>query len=107
MKSERKIQTEVASYLDKLGLLWCHVPNGEKRSKRTGWVLKLAGVKPGVPDVLIFTEPRTAIELKTEKGRVSKVQREWLANLKAEGWQVFVAYSTEEAKEVINDVYGF
>lgn len=99
---------ELARLLFGTDLLWCHVPNGEKRSKRVAAKLKRMGVKPGVPDVLIFTRPPLAIELKRAdgKGRVSKEQRQWLADLQADGWTICVAVGYKEAWERVKEHYG-
>lgn len=53
---EDALQRAVAKLLDHLGWRWCHVPNGGKRGKTEAARLKGLGVKPGVPDVLIFEE---------------------------------------------------
>lgn len=83
-------QKAAAEWLDALGLCWIHVPNEGKRSKRYGASLKSQGLKPGFPDILIFTPPPNhpdvrfvAIELKRQKGgRVSDNQRQWLRELR-------------------------
>jgi hypothetical protein len=59
--SERHEMQKLAEYLDlAIGPFgWLHVPNEGKRSARTGADLKRQGMKPGAPDVLIFTgEPQ-------------------------------------------------
>ena len=55
--SEESEQIKLAQWLDLAKVLWCHVPNGGGRSKREAARLKAAGVKAGVPDVLIFSQP--------------------------------------------------
>lgn len=98
-------QTALASYLDYIGVLWCHVPQGVPLSvggdqrrllqpMLTAKRLKRHGLKPGVPDVLIFTPPPMiagalgcAIELKRIKGSVtSDAQRYWKDALEKLGW---------------------
>ncbi len=56
---EDEHQPLVAEYLDALGLLWCHIPNGGHRHKAVAAKLKAQGVKPGVPDNFIFDPPLT------------------------------------------------
>lgn len=95
-------QITLASYLDRAGLVWCHVPNGGRRGKREAAELRMAGVKAGVPDVLVFTPAKDApkgcaLELKALKGTVSEEQRTWLAQLAGLGWAVVVAYGYEDA----------
>ena len=107
-------QIRLASYLDSRGFLWCHVPNGGRRSRREGGKFKRMGVKPGVPDILIFDTDRAqeatglAIEMKRSdgKGRVRKEQKQWLADLRARGWMTAVCHGFEEARKVIERHYG-
>src|SRR6476469_9388016 len=95
--SEAVAQKEVARWLDVRGHLWCHVPNGGKRSVRTAVALKAQGVKRGVPDMLVFSRPPrapscvgAALELKRQgTNRVSEAQRDWLVALADLGWAVF------------------
>lgn len=104
IKSEYDMQVVTARLLDALGLLYCHVPNERKCTPRQGARLKRAGVKSGVPDVLIFntcvdvnvatgTFKGCAIELKYDKNRPTPAQKQWLADLKEEGWYVDLAFS--------------
>lgn len=101
---ERQEQRVLAQYLDLLGVLWCHVPNGGERNPMVGRNLKLEGVKRGVPDVMIYTKPPLvpgslgcAIELKAEGGEVSDAQAWWLERLSAAGWCTAVCYGADEA----------
>ena len=65
------------------------------------------GVRPGVPDLLIFTPPPnkpeaigTALEMKTEKFTESQLrgsQREWLSSLESLGWVPLVGKGAEDA----------
>jgi SOS response regulatory protein OraA/RecX len=111
--TEYEEQIKLAEYLDMKGYLWCHVPNGGNRDAKTGAKMKRQGVKPGVPDVLIFENPmdikrnlnlqssrNIAIELKRENGSMSDLrdtQREWLQKLQERGWFVRVAFGADEA----------
>ena len=109
---EENEQIELARHLDAAGLIWCHPPNGGKRHKAVAAKLKAQGVKPGVPDVLIFGPPHrlpdgcagVAIELKRaplpsgrKMGRASKAQLQWLANLEACGWLTTVQHGFSAA----------
>ncbi len=69
--TEEYIQQEAARYLREKKILFTHPPNGGYRSKKTGAAMKRAGTARGVPDLLIFTLPPVAIEIKTERGRLS------------------------------------
>ena len=106
---ESQFQECVAKLLDSLGLFWCHVPNGGLRNKRVAAQLKRQGVKPGVPDVLIFEPFKAyvrapeqdlvlphsgcAIELKYGKNKPTFNQLEWLDQLSKNGWYTNIAYS--------------
>lgn len=64
--------------------------------------MRASGLKPGVPDVLIFTPtalaPKgVALELKAAKGALSPEQRVWLERLSGLGWATVVAYGYEDA----------
>ena len=103
--TEYEEQIKLAEYLDMKNYLWCHVPNGGNRNAITGAKLKRQGVKPGVPDVLIFDVPQynwngIAIELKRSNGRPSDVretQKEWLGELESRDWQTKIAFGADEA----------
>lgn len=106
--SEYDEQVKLANYLDAKGYCWCHVPNGGNRNAVTGAKLKRQGVKPGVPDVLIFeTKGGIAIELKRKSGKPSDVrdtQKEWLNALSNRGWQTKVAYGADEAIDYLENI---
>lgn len=108
---EEDIQIALAELLDLIKyegrpLKWCHVPNGGKRHIKTAVKMKAAGVKPGIPDIIIFDPPPcymmgskgAMIELKRSKGgKVSDTQQEWLDYLGASGWSVAVCKGIDEA----------
>jgi len=102
--NEDKHQEALAQWLDLRGLRWFHPPNGGQRNRIVAGKLKAQGVKAGVPDVIITTpvpnrpEVRgVALELKTEKGRLSSSQRQWLDGLEADGWVCLVGYGRRDA----------
>lgn len=111
--TEADIQRELAKALDAANLLWTATANGGKRDKRTAASLKAQGLKPGVPDILIFTPPPSgigcgmALELKRDagqgkqRGRLSPHQRIWLEELRALGWRAEVAYGYDHALEIL------
>lgn len=88
-------------------VIWFHPPNGEYRSGRTGARLKAMGVRPGVADiVIVLPNGRAAfLELKTEKGTLSKEQRAFREQCEANGAPYAVARSPEEVKAVLT-VWG-
>ena len=99
MLTEEKEQIKLATYLDSKGYLWCHVPNGGHRRKVVAASLRRQGVKPGVPDVLIFAPILAAIELKrVSGGSVSANQRKWLKALRDDaGFETYIARGADSA----------
>lgn len=106
--SEYDEQVKLANYLDAKGYLWCHVPNGGNRNPITGKKLKMQGVKPGVPDCLIFTpKGGIAIELKRSNGNPSDVrdnQKEWLNALSNRMWVTKVAFGADDAIDWLEEL---
>lgn len=103
----------VAAYLNARRLLWAHVPNGGHRNYVAAAKLKAQGVKPGVPDILIFKATGVvcgvAIELKRRNAPPSAVsleQHQWLADLVAAGWATHIAFGADEAIDFIEFAYG-
>ena len=104
-------------------LKWIYaVPNGGDRHKAVAAKLKAEGVKPGVPalclpfpahkgvvDTMIRQNLKTLfyhglyIEMKSKeaKGRVSPEQKKWLEYLECVGYKVNVAWSANEAIQII------
>jgi len=114
--TEFEEQCKLAEYLDRQGYTWCHVPNGGNRDAVTGAKMKKQGVKPGVPDVLIFETPDLgyktckgiAIELKRQNGSQSDLrnsQKKWLHNLKVLSWQTKVAFGADEAIDWLEQIF--
>ena len=89
--SENKLQNEVVKRLrpleDALGFRVVHVPNGGKRSKRSGSQFKNRGLRAGFPDLMILRRHKhwdtygqtILIELKQPDGSLSDEQVEWHA----------------------------
>jgi hypothetical protein len=111
--TEYEEQIKLAEYLDMKGYCWCHVPNGGNRDAKTGAKMKKQGVKPGVPDVLIFDIPGhtcngIAIELKRSNGVPSDVrdtQKKWLTELESRDWLTKVAFGADDAIEWLERVF--
>ena len=82
-----------------------HIPNGGRRDARTGAMMKRQGVKAGVPDLHLPVSRgkyhSLYIEMKTDKGRPTETQKEWLDALNAEGNMAVICHSAEEAIAVI------
>ena len=86
------------------------VPNGGLRNKSVAIKLKQEGVKSGIPDIQICLMRKGKggmfIELKTQKGRVSPTQQDWIKRLNDNGYHAIVAYGYEQAiQEIKNYVF--
>lgn len=78
------------------------IPNGEHRNAITGKRLKFSGVLAGVPDIFIADgRPGLFIEMKSEKGALSKVQKAIIPRLKSTGYPVAVCHGFDDAKNVV------
>ena len=98
-------QRALVRWLELKGILFTHVPNGGKRHVAVAKKLKAEGVKPGVPDILIFDRPPAhpsyvgvAIEMQRKKrGQVSEHQQNWLRWLDFRGWKTAVCNGADDA----------
>lgn len=101
-------QVKLCDWLDRNCILYTHPPNGEKRPIKSAMRLKRMGVKPGVPDILVFSRPHLetyrldevrglAIEMKSLKGVLSTSQKIFHERLTEHGWVVATCKSAEEA----------
>ncbi|MFG1340393.1 hypothetical protein [Xanthobacter autotrophicus] len=82
-----------------------HIPNGEKRARRTGAKLHAMGVRPGASDFLVVVAGRIHwIELKTEVGELSADQRVFLADAETAGCTTHVARSLDELASILNTI---
>lgn len=91
----RQVARVLAVYEARGLLAFCHVPNGGKRTRAEAGVFKALGVRPGVPDLLVWAlvrgQPRSfALELKAPKGRLTESQAEWSDRLGRLGVAVHV-----------------
>ena len=90
-----------------LGMLYS-IPNGGKRSRITGAILKREGQKAGVPD-LCLPVPRGGfhglyIEMKRQKkAQISPEQVAWLQALNGQGYRAEMCLGAAAAWEVIQD----
>ncbi len=93
-KEEDILHFAVAEYLDRFlpkDIFWTTFPAGEYRTKRTAAKLKRMGLKRGVADILIFTNPIICLELKSGKGRMSQPQKDFAVLAQERGHRYFVA----------------
>lgn len=102
---EFAIQRAVVEHLRvraRFGVQWTATANGGKRDARTGAMLKLSGVKAGVPDILLWHKGASfALELKADNGRLSESQHEFLEGLKNAGVYTCVALGLDQALKAL------
>ncbi len=107
---EEIIHLQVVEWLkQKTDLPFFHYANERKCTAMQGMRLKRLGVKPGVADLHL---PRSNeaykdlwIELKSPTGKISKSQADFLRERMGEGSCAYVAYSSEEAIDIIKEFY--
>lgn len=97
-------QPTIRHMYPELKLLY-HVPNERKCSAIQGRLLKLMGVKSGVPD-LVLPVARGGyhglyLELKADKGKLSDSQKWWLLELTRQGYYAVCCHGWEEAVECL------
>ena len=113
--TEEQEQLALVQWLELHKIRYTHVPNEGKHKVQYRVKQKRLGVKPGVPDILIFDHPPlypenvgVAIELKRRKGgRVTPEQTHWLTILQERGWAVAVCRGADEAIRFLESLgYG-
>ena len=84
-------------------IIFTHIPMGEKRNKGTAGKLKAMGVRPGWPDfeILIPNGVTLRIEMKTDKGVLSKAQEAFRERAQALGHLCYIARSVNQLQEIL------
>lgn len=108
---EHDIQVALVALLESIDPkpLYSATVGGVRLAMHTAKKMKEAGYSRGIPDLLIF-EPRgeyigLAIEVKTEKGRASDHQKEWIKSLNDRGWMADVCRGFDEAADLIFEYF--
>lgn len=84
------------------GLLCWHTPNGGRRSPREAKSLQRMGVRAGVPDLLFFRQGIFyALELKSDYGKASQYQLEFISAVNREGGFAAVAQGLTAALKIL------
>ena len=108
MTSEQSIHERVWALYEAYGepdAVMFHIPNGEKRDKRTAAKLKRMGVVAGAGEFFCAARNRVFIlELKREKGRISDAQYEMASRLVKQGVTTLFAWSLAEAVAVLKEL---
>jgi len=86
--------------------VFLHIPNGEKRDKKTAALLKAMGTLAGAADLLFIGPGRSILflELKRKDGVWSKAQAEFAARVHVCGCHYHVAYSLDDAVGTLRDL---
>lgn len=81
------------------------IPNGGFRHAKTAQTLKMEGVRRGVPDLMLPIPTDGCcglfIELKSDKGRATLEQKNWIDFLNRHNYKAEVCKGFEQAQEVI------
>ena len=99
-----------AEFYQKDFFFW-HCPNGIQASKKQGAKFKAMGMRAGIPDIIILTRRKICfIELKTEKGYLSKNQKRVKAIIERLGWPYYTIKTDckyeacREVERILNEV---
>lgn len=83
-----------------------HIPLQRKCTIQQGRLLKRMGVKSGVSDLFIAIPSNGYhglwIELKSQKGKLSEAQKEFLDLMSDKGYLAVAVWGADAAKEIIN-----
>lgn len=88
------------------GVVWFHPANESKRTPRMGAFLKLMGLVAGVSDIILALPPSgrmAALELKSERGRLTVEQRRFQDALERCGGLIAVAHTPEDVQAVLKE----
>ena len=108
LAGEAGVQTLIVNYLkfQYPSILYCASAGGMFTSMKQAIKMKMTGYVKGFPDLQIC-EPNEKyhglfIEVKTEKGVVSKEQKEWIKQLNKRGYYATYVKGSEEAIKLID-----
>lgn len=112
LAGEAGVQTLIVNYIkfQYPGILYCASAGGMFTSMKQAIKMKMTGYVKGFPDLQIC-EPNEKyhglfIEVKTEKGVVSKEQKEWIKQLNKRGYYATYVKGSEEAIKVIDAYFS-
>jgi hypothetical protein len=103
--SEQAIQRAVCEHLRQRsasGVVWWHTPNGGRRSPVEAAIFAGLGVRAGVSDLILLRHGKAfALELKTERGRPSAAQMQFISEFRAAGGEASIANGLDEAMRLL------
>jgi hypothetical protein len=106
---EEVIHVKTVAILRDLGVWFWHTPNESKATVAYRRKLHQLGLSPGVPDLVIVTPPPVGsfvgavLELKSERGRVSEYQKEWIERFRKCGWATAVTFGLDATIAQLTD----
>jgi len=99
--TEHDEQAAFVEWLEWHGIPVFAIPNGSNKSKAAAAKFKAEGLRAGVPDLMIpVPTDRYAglfIEMKSDKGTLSKEQKEWLSMLADMRYATAACWGVDEA----------
>ena len=99
--TEHDLQNTIRLELAKQGWVTFRVNVGKVKMHDGRWFD--TGLPPGFSDLMALKEGRTVfIEVKAKKGKPSKVQLNFIEQMKKNGFSAGVVYSLEDVKELLN-----
>lgn len=117
--SEAEQQEALIDFCNKISLsprykdlkLIYHIPNGGSRNTLEAKNLKKQGVKAGVPDLFLPVAKGgyfgLYIEMKWGKNKATDEQLKWMAELRNQGYAVWLCYGSEVAKNCLEQYISF
>lgn len=98
--NEAAIQSQIISYLRRSGHLVCRVPLGGVKHTLKGKTFFKKNPLAGFPDLFFLHADKSGrmicVEVKSEKGRQSPLQKEWQAKLESFGITYILARSVRD-----------
>lgn len=107
--SEEYCQIFAVSFLNKLRMsgydfIFWHTPNGGSRNKAEASKLKMMGVLPGVPDLIIMAREKVIfVEFKDATGKASNVQKDFRDKAREYGF-AYEIVSMSDIKDAIKRI---
>jgi hypothetical protein len=108
LKEEDNLHIQVCNYLNYQypNILYFHPHNEGRRTAYERYKFKLLGAKAGVPDIVILEAKKNYyglfIELKSEKGKLTDNQENFIMELRYRNYYAAVCHNFEEAKKIID-----
>lgn len=107
---EKHIQKNIFDYLKLKNIFAIHIENENQNARSPAFAnfRKSQGVVAGAPDICIFLKNGVTlwVEVKSNKGILSKAQKEFHATLQNLEHNIFVARSIFDVEKILK-VYGY